>query len=126
MAVRTERHQLLSDGCSLTIVNALSSTVTTCPQISSRVWLAPWLPPLVYTLRYWGAWRMNYPLKSWGNHTKIGLSMLATLHGKIDSAAILVGPMLEMKDFTLERGQLCMIWVTVFEQCLRERGGRGL
>lgn len=52
--------------------------------------------------------------------------MLATLHGKIDSAAILAGPMLETKDFTLERGQLCTIWVIVFEQCLRERGGRGL
>lgn len=31
--------------------------------------------------------------------------MLATLHGKIDSAAVLAGPMLEMKDFALERGR---------------------
>lgn len=93
----------------------LSSTLTTCPQISSQEWLAPWLPVLVYTLRYWGAWRVDYPLKSWGNHAKIGMSMWRHCMGKLT----LLLSVQEMKDFSLEGGQLCMIWVIVFEQHLR-------
>lgn len=31
---------------------------------------------------------MDYSHKSWGNHAKIGMSMLTTLHGKIDFAAV--------------------------------------